>query len=553
MAKRIRAYTSKCGKDSYTLNYTQVASSHEYKIGLGEIFLCVKQLKIEKAGENPIIAERMVVPSGQHKGRIGFCDINTKEYIATFSGDKVTILDNNEEVDINNETSVKTYISALNKEDEARRAHAKEYKQNEGFHTTNYTPGQGIYQRGKKLDLYIDPKKSIVAQLTEKWRKKLTKLQLKHAMIIEREFLKAGLPRSIIAAAIVNAYWESGLRNIQSTCKIKSRGWKEKGYIDKKGRLREASFGLFQMNATASVPMKKGMTEIQRAEVRRRREQFRSDMLDPVKNCQKVIRRIKSRRPGSKKLLAAARAGASIAELTALFCIYIEIPADRFRRGRQRAGLSMKMFKHTERQKKEIVPPKGTAIKEWTRTPDRIGRLAKHKNVRTRISSGQDRWIFSSSQGTLMEMGRLLKSPKTGICAIGAYNAKNFFKYFMKYIWPRVKHFKLPGEIIIAGLYLNGAGSWGAKKGLEHHMRIVRFFRAKGVNVKIATCQPYPKRQNRINAFNNLIRTKGLTKERIDLAKKVAPKGTCKSGTLADGIHLSYKNRKQFAKDLEQA
>ncbi len=548
MVKRIKAYTSKCGKDSYTLNYTQVASSHEYKIGLGEIFLCVKRLKIEKAGENPIIAERMIVPSGQHKGRVGFCDINTKEYIATFSGDKVTILDDKEEVD----------IKILNKEDEARKAHAKEYKQTEeSYAASAYSPGQGIYKKDGKLDLHINSKKNAVSQLTEKWRKKLTKLQLKHAIIIEREFTKAGLPKSLIAAAIVNAYWESGLRNIQSTCKIKNRGWKEKGYYDKKGRLREASFGLFQMNATASVPMKRGMTETQRAEVKRRREQFRLDMLDPVKNCRKVIRRIKSRRPGSKKLLAAARAGASIAELTALFCIYIEIPADRFKRGRQRAGLSMKMFKHTEIPKRETLPPAkpGESLaKKFSAGPYKRNGVIKWTN-------GQEKLVLGSSSVSGVLHYHLKKN--IARVGIGAYHAGNFFSHFKKHIWPDIKHFTPPKTVILAGFALNGIHTSGnadkaINKSIERHKKIIRFFKAWGVKeVLIATNQPYdkhgPKKKRRLNEFNKRIREQGLTNNSVDLAKKVAPNGHCLPGTLADKVHLSKRAGQMAARMYEQA
>ncbi|MFH1533395.1 MAG: hypothetical protein ABID64_00505 [Nitrospirota bacterium] len=521
-ARRIAAYTSKCGPNSYILKYSP---NQENTIGCGEIFLTANLIKIEKDGST-IIAKRMVTPSGKHQGRLAFCDVNPPhDYIATHSSDKVTILDNQERVNINDPKAVATHIKILDQEETTRKAHAKKYKQDETVPTlpTSVSPTAKETVSSSEYG-QLDKNKSILSQI----RDKLSPIQLKHVEIIirlgkavkTRDFPN-GLPPNLIAAMIMNAKMESDLRNIQSSCKNKNG-------------TRERSFGLFQKNYDASKL--KGETV----------EDFKKRFMDPVYNTQYVINKNILGYTG-KKLRAAAKAGASVQQLTSLFCIHIERPAKKYLRGRQRAFASTKFFYLKSR-------PRENSIKEWSRTPDRIGRNAGHPNVRTRLSNGQDKWIFSSSQGTLMEIGRgLLKNPKTGICAIGAYNSKNFFSYFMKNVWPRVKDFKLPKKIIIAGLYLNGAGSWSPQKSLEYHMRIVNFFKSKGVEVKIATSQPYAKHNKRINDFNDLLRTKGLTEDRIDLAKKVAPNGTCEKGTLADGLHLSYKTRKHFAKDLEQA
>ncbi len=132
--------------------------------------------------------------------------------------------------------------------------------------------------------------------------------QMKNAEIIEREFRAAGLSNSIIAAALVNAWEESNLRNIPSH--------------DKK----EGSFGLFQCNTRGAG---KGYT--------------REQLLDPVFNTRVILNREVLRGAG-KRLRAADKRGAPVSELASIFCYDIERPAKRETSQYNRAFVAAWMF-----------------------------------------------------------------------------------------------------------------------------------------------------------------------------------------------------------------
>lgn len=561
-ARRIAAYTSQCGAKSYILKYP---SNHEYTIGCGEIFLCAKFLKIEKSDGTIVYAKRMKTPSGRYKGRLAFCTINAPhEYVATLSGEKVTILDNVERVNVNDAKAVATHVKVLDREEATRKSHAAYFKKTEEvYRGSSYTPASGDFKQGGKLDLNIAVTngKGVLAQMSPSWIKRLSATQKKSILIIEDEFQKAGLTNpNLIAAAIVNAYKESSLRpSIQSCCKISSRGWNERGFYDSKGKLREDSWGLFQMNAPASVSMKKGMTEGQKAIIRAKRVQFRADMRDPRKNCQKVIRRIKSWR--GKQLLAASAAGMGVPELARLFTIHIEICANRFEVGKKRGRFAMRMFKNTERPKEKAI------IKKFAGPP--WGKRAP--NGRIRIKPGQKKWIIGSStiSGSCQPyLGKRVENI-IGHIGIGAYHAGRMLNFIQRKFrekgtyWETLKNMTPPSTIILAGFALNDIGKSGGsdravvEKSIKRHKKLKKFFedwgKAKGVKVKvlIATNQEHNQKgrtaQRRIAMFNQRLRDEGLTNNSVDLAKRMKEKGW---GVGKDKLHLDRTAAKGFVEML---
>lgn len=148
----------------------------------------------------------------------------------------------------------------------------------------NGQPGSLEY---KPLDL--NGKTEVADQISESI---LSPAQKEMAKIIEQRFLAAGLPKSVAAAAIVNAYAESGLRP---------------GATGDSGH----SIGLFQLHDRGGGH---GMSVEERK--------------DPGINTDTILNREVLKGFG-KNLRAAAAGGASIAELSAIFSRDIERPRDR--------------------------------------------------------------------------------------------------------------------------------------------------------------------------------------------------------------------------------
>lgn len=206
--KRLAAYTSGRDKDWYILDYESMGSdqdglSHEMNIGLGDVLLDpdITNVLIEKDGV-VIKAHRGIVSSGKHAGRVGFLNENN-EYVATFTGDKFKILSDNE-VNLGDEGSRSAYIKAVESEDSARASHSKVFEQE----VKTVKEGNADLQESGLFNVEFKNEGSVVDQIAGD----LSARQLANARIIEEEFKAAGLQNSIVAAAIINAYVESGLK-----------------------------------------------------------------------------------------------------------------------------------------------------------------------------------------------------------------------------------------------------------------------------------------------------------------------------------------------------
>lgn len=125
------------------------------------------------------------------------------------------------------------------------------------------------------------------------------------AEIIEREFVRAGYPLIVAAAAIVNAYAESGL---------------DPKAVGDSGR----SIGLMQLNERGAG---RGLTVAQRQ--------------DPTTNVRTLIARETKALAKVKKL---ADEGASLPSVTGAFCSLVERPSDKAAKATYRAGLSYRFF-----------------------------------------------------------------------------------------------------------------------------------------------------------------------------------------------------------------
>ncbi|MBU1151466.1 hypothetical protein KJ632_01400 [Patescibacteria group bacterium] len=91
---RLAAYTSSHKNDWFTLDYESVDERHETKVGLGEIFgfdPSITDLVVQKTDGTLIYGERAVI-----NNRVCFRNKATGLYLATFSGDKVRILNEKE-------------------------------------------------------------------------------------------------------------------------------------------------------------------------------------------------------------------------------------------------------------------------------------------------------------------------------------------------------------------------------------------------------------------------------------------------------------------------
>lgn len=115
--------------------------------------------------------------------------------------------------------------------------------------------------------------------------------KLQNARIIEREFTASGFEPPVVAAAIINAIAESGLRN------------------DAKSPAPEDSVGLFQLNARGGG---RGMST--------------ADRMDPVKNTRRIIEEAKAARGFMSMVNAGEK---DVKKLAAAFSTYVERPADK--------------------------------------------------------------------------------------------------------------------------------------------------------------------------------------------------------------------------------
>jgi hypothetical protein len=133
----------------------------------------------------------------------------------------------------------------------------------------------------------------------------LNSSQRANAQIIEREFTAAGFGPPVVAAAIINALAESGLRN------------------DAVGDAG-ASIGLFQLHERGGG---KGMSS--------------SERMDPTRNARRIIEEAK-RASGFMNLVRAGET--SIPKLAAAFSTYVERPADKPGNEVKRAAMVARYF-----------------------------------------------------------------------------------------------------------------------------------------------------------------------------------------------------------------
>lgn len=452
-ARRLRAYTNARDGEWYTLDYQKFGNdssglSHEMNVGLGDILLDpdIKEVLVEKSGV-PILAHRGIVEKGPHKGRVGFID-NQGNYVATYTGDKFKIL-SNKETDSSKKDEVNSYIKSLQSEDKARE------ETEVIMQRTNFDVPEGLPSSEVSV---LDPNKPVVDQIT----KRLRSSQLEAARIIEEEFKTAGLTNpNLIAAAIINANYESGL--IPENTGALARG--------------EDSVGLFQLNAGGAG---KGMSI--------------ADRKDPRINTRRIIEEIKG--PHGKRLRPRALAGASVQELSYLFCYDIERPAKREGDSRQRANDSFAFFP------RKPVEASDTLVADY-KSP--TGHPAF-----VNLKSGQDTWFLGSSSAE--GLGYLNKDRAYGTYALRGGDAGDLFQDLQTTIWPKIEKMNLPRQIVLVGLELNGLNSnqdpaATAKANIEQHLRIAKFFEGKGIQVKIVPGQLYEPKKAAILAFNNLLKT----------------------------------------------
>ena len=206
-AKRLNAYTSGRDKDWYVLDYETMGSdqdglSHEMNVGLGDVLLDpdITDVLIEQYGVF-IKAHRGIVPSGKHSGRVGFLDENNN-YVATRTGDKFKII-TGDESNLEDKAGLDAYVKNVETEDSARASS----KQNFDEEVKAVKEGNAYLEEADLFKGDFNEEGSVVDQIGGK----LSASQLANAGIIEEEFKAVGLQNSIIAAAIINAYVESGL------------------------------------------------------------------------------------------------------------------------------------------------------------------------------------------------------------------------------------------------------------------------------------------------------------------------------------------------------
>lgn len=520
-SKLLKAYTDKADKDWYVLNYQRLGSdkkgrSHEMNVGLGDILIDpdIKDILVKRKSGEVIKAHRGTVPGRQmYAGRQAFLDENNS-YVDTYTGDSFRIL-SNEETNLKDPQALKKYLEEFSTEEKVREENSKNFE-----NEMKASEDQEDYY----TDANLDPNKSVVEQI----KIPLNGYQKENAAVIEKEF-KEGLKgkglsdeaiAKIIAAAIVNAYKESGLNAANKTG--------DGGH----------SIGLFQVNdvAGAGTYLLKTMT----------REESIVYRQNPENNCKIILEREILGSFG-RVLRERAQAGASVTELAAIFSKYIERPRDVYGAMQARSQAALKMF--GERK-----------VSDENEIAERIDNGKEGYNGKgiLKLKSNQDSWIFGSSGAVgLNNMSKNLNLGNTGFFGIVGISPGNFYER-LKREWPRISKLKLPKQVVLVGLAANGLGTnsdAAVQKVLGTYDSMKKFLEEKGVKVKIATVQPAEGMGEQINRFNEELRKKYGPEVIIDIAKYTTTadgKHINPEYAASDGIHLSGKGYKQMAKLIKE-
>lgn len=511
-AKRIKAYTDKGANDWYTLNYQRLGSdkrgrTHEMNVGLGDILLDpdVKEILLKRSNGTIVKAHRGIVPSRQmYAGRQAFLDENNR-YLDSYTGDSFRIL-SGDETDFKNPEAVKKYLSQFGEEEKTREENEKNYEDE-----IRSTEDQDVYY----TEANLDPSKSVVEQI----KISLNSSQKENAKIIENIFKEKlqgkGLSdeaiAKIIAAAIVNAYKESGL----NASAVGDHG---------------NSIGLFQLHI-------RGAGHDMSVEERQ----------DPVTNTKTIIEREVLGSFG-RVLIARAKAGATVTELAAVFSKYIERPRDVYGAMQARSKSALKMF--------------GERV---TNTSDEIaeridnGKDGYNGKGILKLRSNQDTWLFGSSGAVAMNnIKGALGLGNTGFFGIVGINPMKFSEKLQSE-WPRISKLKLPKQIVLVGMATNGLGKAEnpalIEKNLNAYASLKNFLEEKGVKVKIATVQPAEGMGEQVSQFNNKLREKYDSETLIDIAKYTTTedgKNINPEYAANDGIHLSRKGYSKLAELIKE-
>ncbi|MCX6735052.1 MAG: hypothetical protein NTZ25_04070 [Candidatus Peregrinibacteria bacterium] len=460
-ARRIKAYTDKGTNDWYTLNYQRLGSdkkghTHEMNVGLGDILLdpSIKNLLVKKADGSIIKAHRGIVPSRQmHAGRLAFMDENNT-YIGTFTGDSFRIL-SDEEADLTNPEARKKYLKEFSDEEKAREEDEKHFDDE-----MKSQEDQDVYY----TEANLDPNKSVVEQI----KIPLNASQKENAQIIEKIFKEKlqgkGLTdeaiAKITAAAIVNAYKESGL-NAKS--------------VGDHGN----SIGLFQLNVNGGGH---GMSIEERQ--------------DPTTNTTTIIDREVLGSFG-RVLIARAKAGATVTELAAIFSKYIERPRDVYGAMQARSKTALKMFGERVVNTQDEIAERIDNGKEG----------ANGKGI-IKLRSNQDAWIFGSSSAVGLNSSKdKLGLQNVGFFGIVGINSGNFYKKLVEN-WDRIKTLKFPPQVILMGMAANGLNNSDSsvRENLENYSKIKTLLESRGTKVTVTTVQPSEKNGEGVKKFNDELR-----------------------------------------------
>ncbi|PIR54854.1 hypothetical protein COU74_03895 [Candidatus Peregrinibacteria bacterium CG10_big_fil_rev_8_21_14_0_10_36_19] len=470
---RLSAYTSSHEGEWYTLDYKQVGGmKHELNIGLADVITdpAVENVLIMKDGET-IKAHRDIVKSGKHQGRVGFVNDETGEYIATYTGDKFQILDNKLEID---EATEEDYQKVAEQEAIARQKFAETFKE-----VTTSTENPSMY------DVVLE-EKSLYDQVNLNHIKEENTEKVKNNIkIIEDTFIANGYSKKIAAAAIANAWVESG-------------GLNENAVGD-----GGHSVGLFQLNDRGAG---KGLSEEERK--------------DPKKNTEYIISRSKR---SLDRLVEAEKNGASLPELVILFSKYVERPG--IPHNDQRIAALYNLFPNKVLKEN---------LKDFT-TPEGLPALISLKE--------NEPAIFGSSTARNLAD----KTNVFGIGGAGPEVFLKNLKFLWPQIEKQKPSKVILAGLAVNGLKQKGKDT--VEQQLSKYMEIVGFLEAKGITVKISTLQPYKPKKETILAFNTELRTNPkYSKYIVDTAASITTANNeWKEGMNAsDNLHMSSQGEKAF-------
>lgn len=559
-AGRISAYTKAFDGEWYTLDYKQVGGMrHELNIGLADVILdtSVENVLILRDGESqPIKAHRDIVQIGKHKGRVGFVNDETGEYVATFTGDKFKILDNKFKFD---EKGKANYLKLYETEKAARDKFAEEFQE--------ITEGSFI---NTGLDLDTELALGKMSQTSDEYAKeRLNKNGADGRKVLEyskRSCDEFKIPYPIFKEMVlVESHFNPSAQNPKSTAgglgQFIDGTWNRFIQYANSNNIFHKEWG--EKPLTKKHKKNPYCSAFATAWLMSQTKNRFEDLDKKPLHHQGVIYYLAHHEgiAGAKQFLAFIEkmktdGARDFKDIKDKFSENPEVYG-KLLDGRQRNL----MHKNPNEQMAVYKLAKKVGFKAAQSDKELMKKVRSNiREFTVQVGSSKLPGVINLKEGETAVFGSstaLHLLGKENVLGIGGANPDLFFKH-LKTLWPQIED-KKPSKVILAGMPLNAqvggnVENWKNKQ-LSTYMKIAKFLEEKGISVKFATLQPYPSKIEAVKAFNEELRTNSkYSNYVVDTAKEITTaNNTWKSGmNQKDNLHMNSRGQRAFLKAIRE-